>query len=161
MRPIFQLREINKSFSKIKVINNINIDFFSGEVHAIIGENGAGKSTLCKIITGMYRANGGEMKLGGKFYSCSHPKDAINSGIFMIYQEPNLAPDLNVYENIMLGYEKKGFGFIEQENGQDVFVHFSAIQSSGFKTLVEGQEVSFSIEQGPKGPQAIDVQVVK
>jgi CspA family cold shock protein len=63
--------------------------------------------------------------------------------------------------NVKWFNEKKGFGFIEQEDGQDVFVHFSAIQSSGFKTLVEGQAVSFSIEQGPKGPQAIDVQVVK
>jgi|TARA_B100001971_G_scaffold40782_1_gene35824 CspA family cold shock protein len=63
--------------------------------------------------------------------------------------------------NVKWFNEKKGFGFIEQENGQDVFVHFSAIQSSGFKTLIEGQEVSFSIEQGPKGPQAVDVQLVK
>ena len=53
--------------------------------------------------------------------------------------------------------ESKGFGFITQENGSDVFVHFSAIQGSGFKTLAEGQQVSFDIENGPKGPQASNV----
>lgn len=51
----------------------------------------------------------------------------------------------------------KGFGFIEQENGPDVFVHFSAIQSDGFKTLTEGQRVEFTITQGQKGPQAENV----
>lgn len=53
--------------------------------------------------------------------------------------------------------ESKGFGFIEQENGPDVFVHFSAIQSDGFKTLADGQQVEFTIGQGPKGPQAQNV----
>lgn len=53
--------------------------------------------------------------------------------------------------------ESKGFGFIEQESGPDVFVHFSAIQSDGFKTLTDGQEVEFTIGQGQKGPQAENV----
>jgi len=54
--------------------------------------------------------------------------------------------------------ESKGFGFISQDNGgADVFVHFSAITGSGFKTLAEGQKVSFEVQQGPKGPQASNV----
>lgn len=51
----------------------------------------------------------------------------------------------------------KGFGFITTEEGNDVFVHFSAIQTDGFKTLDEGQKVSFDLEEGPRGPQAINV----
>ena len=54
--------------------------------------------------------------------------------------------------------ESKGFGFLEQESGPDVFAHFSAIQGSGFKTLAEGQEVEFTVTQGPKGPQAENIQ---
>ena len=53
--------------------------------------------------------------------------------------------------------DKKGYGFIEQENGDDVFVHFSAIQGDGFKTLGEGQEVEFEVEDGPKGVHAKNV----
>ena len=50
--------------------------------------------------------------------------------------------------------ESKGFGFIEQQSGPDVFAHYSAIASTGFKTLVEGQQVEFTVSQGQKGPQA-------
>ncbi|MAZ78862.1 MAG: cold-shock protein [Legionellales bacterium] len=53
--------------------------------------------------------------------------------------------------------DSKGFGFIEQEQGPDVFVHFSAINGSGFKTLAEGQQVQFSVTAGEKGPQAENV----
>jgi CspA family cold shock protein len=54
----------------------------------------------------------------------------------------------------------KGFGFIEREGGEDVFVHFSSIQSDGYRTLNEGQQVEFTIEQGPKGLQASNVTIV-
>jgi CspA family cold shock protein len=56
--------------------------------------------------------------------------------------------------------ESKGFGFIEQESGPDVFAHFSAIQGSGFKTLLEGQKVEFTITDGKKGPQAENITVI-
>jgi CspA family cold shock protein len=56
--------------------------------------------------------------------------------------------------------ERKGFGFLSREDGDDVFVHYSSIQSSGFKSLVEGQSVEFEVQDGPKGPQAVNVTAV-
>ncbi|RKS77444.1 CspA family cold shock protein [Motilibacter peucedani] len=56
--------------------------------------------------------------------------------------------------------DDKGYGFIEQDGGPDLFVHFRAIQGNGFKTLAEGQRVEFDVEQGQKGPQAVNVTVV-
>ena len=55
--------------------------------------------------------------------------------------------------------ESKGFGFLSQEDGDDVFVHYSSIQSSGFKSLTEGQSVQFDVQDGPKGLQAVNVTV--
>ena len=54
----------------------------------------------------------------------------------------------------------KGYGFIEQTDGPDVFVHYSAIQADGFRSLEEGQKVEFAIAEGPKGPQAVDVMII-
>ena len=56
--------------------------------------------------------------------------------------------------------EKRGYGFIQQDNGPDVFVHYTSIRGQGFKTLKEGQRVEFEIEKGPKGPKAKDVRVI-
>ena len=55
--------------------------------------------------------------------------------------------------------EKKGYGFLSQENGNDVFVHYTSIKAEGFKTLKEGDAVEFEVQDGPKGPEAINVKL--
>jgi CspA family cold shock protein len=56
--------------------------------------------------------------------------------------------------------EKKGYGFIQQDNGQDIFVHYTSIVGEGFKTLAEGERVKFDIEEGAKGPKAVNVEKI-
>ena len=67
-------------------------------------------------------------------------------------------PNSNIVKGTVKWFnETKGFGFIQQESGPDVFAHFSEIASSGFKTLMEGQQVEFSVVQGQKGPNAVNI----
>ena len=98
---------IAKEFSGVRVLNNINVEIKSGEIFGIIGENGAGKSTFVKILTGIYTPTEGKIYFNGKEVKFETPLDAQKEGIIMIPQEFNLINDLNVYENIFLGNEKK------------------------------------------------------
>ncbi len=111
MNPILQLNKIDKSFSRVKVLDNVSFDLRPGEVHALMGENGAGKSTLMKILMGIYKSDGGEILLDGNKVTIDDPKDAINKGIAMIHQELNPILDMEVSENIFIGREllKPGF----------------------------------------------------
>jgi len=74
-------------------------------------------------------------------------------------QEKELARQMSdrIIGTIKWFSDSKGYGFIQREDGPDVFVHFSAIQMEGYKSLKEGQQVEFTIEEGPKGPQAANV----
>jgi len=80
------------------------------------------------------------------------------TSIFYLPQEANMSERINGTVKWFNG--TKGYGFLEREGGADVFVHFSAIQGEGFKNLQEGQKVEFTVEQGPKGPQAANVVVL-
>ncbi|MEM3504500.1 MAG: sugar ABC transporter ATP-binding protein, partial [Nitrososphaeria archaeon] len=94
----------------VRVLNKINIEINSGEILGIIGENGAGKSTLMKIISGIYKAEEGDLYFRGSKIIIDI-LEAKKLGIIMIPQEFNLAPDLEIYENIFLGneYKKRSF----------------------------------------------------
>ncbi len=111
---ILTMSGIKKAFGGVHALNGVNLDVYRGEVHALIGENGAGKSTLMKVLSGAYHADGGEMVLNGVSYKPGNPMVARHSGISMVYQELNLAEHLTIEENIMLGIEKKTWGFIRR-----------------------------------------------
>ncbi|MFP4461700.1 MAG: sugar ABC transporter ATP-binding protein [Thermotogota bacterium] len=102
---ILKLKGISKEFSKVRVLNNINVDIEKGEIFGIIGENGAGKSTLIKIISGIYIPTEGELYFENKKVREFTPQTARELGISLIPQEFNLINDLNVFENIFLGKE--------------------------------------------------------
>lgn len=100
-----EMRHISKRFYGVQVLHDVNLEVKAGEVHVLLGENGAGKSTLIKILSGAYEKEEGEILLGGERLDVSSPRDAIDRGISVIYQEFNLNPYVPVYENIFLGKE--------------------------------------------------------
>ena len=116
MLPV-ELRAVSKSFSGIKVLNNVNFDIHPGEVHALMGENGAGKSTLIKILAGLHQADEGDIIVNGKVMKFASPKDAHAAGIATVHQELLLFPELTVAENIFLGQTPKtGMGLIDWQS---------------------------------------------
>ncbi|MCI8397910.1 MAG: sugar ABC transporter ATP-binding protein [Oscillibacter sp.] len=109
---IIEAENIKKVFSGVVAIEGIDFELRKGEVHALMGENGAGKSTLSKIIAGIYQADGGQMKVGGKVESFSSVREAVDHGVSIVTQEFSLLPDLSIMENIFLadpGYYKHRF----------------------------------------------------
>lgn len=105
MEPTLQAVNITKIFPGVRALTDISLDFYPGEVHALIGENGAGKSTLIKILSGVYTPSEGHVVLDGNKIDFKSPHDAILKGIAVIHQELSIANDLTVAENIFLGME--------------------------------------------------------
>ena len=111
--PLLEVHKITKRFPGVLALHDVSLKFMPGEVHAVVGENGAGKSTLMKIVAGAYLADAGEIFLNGEKVSFTHPKEAHEKGISIIYQEFNLLPERTVAHNIFLGREPSRFGVID------------------------------------------------
>ncbi|MGI6578867.1 MAG: sugar ABC transporter ATP-binding protein [Saccharofermentanales bacterium] len=106
---ILEVKNIDKSFASVKVLDNVQFQLLPGEVHALMGENGAGKSTLMKIIMGLYHKDKGTIIFDGKEVDFKSSRDALDAGISMIHQELSPIPEMTVAENIFLGREQKKF----------------------------------------------------
>lgn len=115
MQPTIQAVNCTKIFPGVKALSNVSVDFYPGEVHALLGENGAGKSTLIKILSGVYTPTEGYVVLEGQKVEFHSPHDAIEKGIAVIHQELSIANDLTVAENIFLGIEPKKRAFLDRE----------------------------------------------
>jgi len=111
---VLEAKSISKGFPGVQALDKVDITLRSGCLTALLGENGAGKSTLMNIIAGVFPADSGEVRLGGKIVTFSNPREAHKAGIAMIFQELNLATNLTVAENIFLGREPlNSLGFID------------------------------------------------
>ena len=111
---LLELSAIRKSFGGVHALRNGSLSVESGEVHALVGENGAGKSTLMKIIAGMQRREGGDMRWKGRSVDFTNPAEAHRRGIGMVHQESLLAPHLTVAENVFLGREVQRGAWLDQ-----------------------------------------------
>lgn len=111
---ILTLSDIQKRFPGVHALKGVHFEICPGEVHALLGENGAGKSTLIKIISGVYTADSGEMRLRDQVIQFHNPREAQQHGVATIYQELGLYPELSVAENIFMGHApRKSWGIFK------------------------------------------------
>jgi ABC-type sugar transport system ATPase subunit len=103
--PVIRLRGIRKAFGENLAVNDVDLDLWPGEVHALVGENGAGKSTLMRIAAGMFEDYEGTIEVEGRAARIRNPGHARGLGIALVHQELSLVPELSVAENIFLGRE--------------------------------------------------------
>jgi rhamnose transport system ATP-binding protein len=101
-QPVLALRSVSKRFGMTAALEDMTLELFPGEVHAIVGENGAGKSTMIKIMTGVYQPSSGAIEVDGAAVVLPGTKAARLHGVTAIYQEPMVFPDLDVTENIFI-----------------------------------------------------------
>ncbi len=114
-QPLVAMRGINKSFSGVKVLDDVDFEIVAGEVHALAGGNGAGKSTLMKILQGVYSLDKGTIEIAGKQCHFGNIHDAKRAGLGMVFQEFSLVPTLTVAQNIFLNGEPRSGGWIDDK----------------------------------------------
>jgi ribose transport system ATP-binding protein len=101
--PILSLSGISKSYGPTEVLSGLDLDIYSGEVVALLGENGAGKSTVSNIVAGAIQPTSGKMSWVGQSYSPMNPREAIQLGLGLIHQELKLLEHLSIAENVFVG----------------------------------------------------------
>ncbi len=102
MNYLLQMKGITKQFPGVLALNQVDLELYTGEVLALLGENGAGKSTLIKILSGAYEQDEGEIYIDGQLQTYKTPREANEKGVSIIYQELNYLNELSVAENIYL-----------------------------------------------------------
>lgn len=104
---------IRKEFPGVRALDGVSFGVEEGRVHALIGENGAGKSTLLKILSGVYEATAGTIRIGGEARTFRSTSDAYSAGVAIIHQELQLVPEMTVAENLYLGHIPNRLGWID------------------------------------------------
>ena len=118
---ILSIKNISKSFSGVKVLDDINLDIRRGEIMGLVGENGAGKSTLIKIISGLYQPSSGSLQLDGKDVIIPDYIVGKSLGVAIVPQEFNLINTLTVFENVFLGNEiQKKSGLLDKQQMREL-----------------------------------------
>lgn len=112
--PLLQLKGVRKTFPGVVALDNVDLEVRAGEIHALLGANGAGKSTLIKIVSGLYKADAGDILIDGESIAFQDMRERKELGISVIYQDFALVQDMSVAENLFLGCEIcNSFGLID------------------------------------------------
>lgn len=101
--PYIKMEGIAKNFGPVQALKSVNLEIYTHEIHALLGENGAGKSTLMKILSGIYEPSAGKITIDGTEYTKLDHKIAAKLGIGIIYQELSVIDELTVLENLFIG----------------------------------------------------------
>ena len=139
------IQKISKEFPGVLALNEVNLTLTGGTVHALLGENGAGKSTLIKIITGVYVADSGSMKVNGEEKSFNNPIESTEAGIAVVHQERNLIPEFSVEENITLHNPPLKLGIIDR--AERTRLAKQALQTLGFEIDLNERVKNLSVAQ--------------
>ncbi len=125
---LLSIKNVNKSFSGVKVLKDVCLNVRPGTVHSLMGENGAGKSTLMKCLFGIYRQDSGKFYLQGDEFNFTDPKHALENGVSMVHQELNQVTKRTITDNIWLGrYPVKGLFVDERKMYEDTKALFKRL----------------------------------
>lgn len=145
MKSELLISKVSKEFPGVLALNAVNLTLTGGTVHALLGENGAGKSTLIKIITGVYLADTGSMKVNGEEKSFNNPIESTEAGIAVVHQERNLIPEFSVEENITLHNPPLKLGVINR--AERTRLAKQALQTLGFEIDLNERVKNLSVAQ--------------
>ena len=118
--PALEVRNITKSFGRVKALQDVTCSVRSGEVTAVLGDNGAGKSTFIKTLSGVHTPDSGEYLVHGEPVHFTSPRDARHLGIATVYQDLAVAPLMPIWRNFFLGSELNEHGFLKSREAKKI-----------------------------------------
>lgn len=138
LEPLLRVRGVGKTYPGVRALQGIDLDLFTGEIVAICGANGAGKSTLAKMLSGQELATTGEIRIAGRAQPIRSQRDAFDSGVLMMHQEPLIVDDFTVGENVWLyalrGGGAKPWGARRNTNDDETRAALTAVGLRGMST---------------------------
>ena len=155
--PILELKNVNKSFGPIEVLNDISLQVKAGEVLCLLGDNGAGKSTLIKIMSGVYIPSNGEILMDGKPVALDSPRQASERGIATVHQFGGTFPLMSIGRSFFVGVEPtKGWGpfkIFDRKKANEIAV--KSVQDFGITRIDDGDRLVGGLSGGERQSLAI------
>jgi simple sugar transport system ATP-binding protein len=155
--PILELKNVNKSFGPIEVLNNISLQVRAGEVLCLLGDNGAGKSTLIKLMSGVYVPSSGSVLMDGQPVTFKTPRDASEKGIATVHQFGGTFPLMSIGRSFFVGVEPtKGWGpfkIFDRKKANEVAV--KSVQDFGITRIDDGDRLVGGLSGGERQSLAI------